>query len=235
VSLAAVFLDLGNTLLMERAERAAVYAEEAQRCGLEVDLETLRRLMTLAHAELPLEIEGEFRYSDAWFRAFQHRIFVHSLGLDPARFPELSERIFARFEAPQSFQLVPGSRELLRVLRERGLCIGLISNWSARLPRLLATLDLDGAFDFVLCSATERAEKPDPVIFRRALRLARATPDQSLHAGDQLERDAQGAQRVGIHPVLVDHFGELGASERSFCPVVGSLAELQDLILGLIA
>jgi FMN phosphatase YigB (HAD superfamily) len=50
--------------------------------------------------------------------------------------------------------------------------VGLISNWSPRLPKLLADLRISERVDFVLCSAIERAEKPDAALFERALARA---------------------------------------------------------------
>lgn len=231
MSLAAVFLDLGNTLVVERASRAELYAAEARRHGLDVDAVRMRECMAAAHAALPREVGGAFRYSDAWFRVFQRRIFVDELGLEPALFEQLSARLFERFEDARSFSVYPGARELLATLRARGLKVGLISNWSERLPRLLAALELTGGFDFVLGSAALRMEKPDPALFQAALSHAHAPPERCLHAGDQLECDARGALATGIAAVLVDHAGRLGEAERKLCPVVSSLPELQDLIL----
>src|SRR5262245_37953758 len=166
--LAAVFLDLGGTLLAECPGRAALYAEEGRRHGLRVDDARMAELMARAHTELPRELDGAFRYSDEWFRAFQRRIFVGELGLGEERFEELTARLFERFEDARSFVLYPGARELLAASRSRGLALGLISNWSARLPRLLAGLELERAFDFVLCSAELRMEKPEPASFDAA-------------------------------------------------------------------
>jgi putative hydrolase of the HAD superfamily len=227
----AVFLDLGNTLLSERPSRVEIHAALARDHGLLVTESEMSALLSRAHATLPREIDGNFRYSDGWFRSLQWRVFVEQLGLRPARFEALSAALFARFEDPTSFALYPGARELLAGLRASGATVGLISNWSEHLPRLLAALDLSPAFDFVLGSATVRAEKPDPAIFRAALARARAAPEQCVHAGDDPERDARGALSVGMSAILVDHDGRLGAAERGLCPVAGSLVELRDLIL----
>jgi REG-2-like HAD superfamily hydrolase len=229
--LEAVFLDLGDTLVRERDGRAAMYADEARAAGLAVTTEEMAACMARAHAELPCEIDGAFRYSDPWFRAFQAHVLVRQLGLEPARLPALSARLFARFEDPAAFVVFAGARELLAALRARGLVVGLISNWSARLPRLLAGLDLLGSFDLVLGSASERLEKPDPRLFARALERAGVRAEHSLHAGDHVERDARGALAAGMAAVLVDHAGRLGAAERALCPVVTSLAELRERIL----
>lgn len=227
-----MFLDLGNTLLRERVSRAELYAAEARVAGLDKSAEDLAGCMARAHASLPRDLAGAFRYSDPWFRAFQRRVFVEELGLDPAHFAALSERLFARFEDPDTFLLYPGARELLAALRGNGLRVGLISNWSQRLPRLLDALDLTRSFDFVLGSANVRMEKPEPAIFQAALQLARIPADRCLHAGDDVERDAHGALRAGIRGVLVDHAGHLDSVATLPCPVVSSLAQLQELILG---
>lgn len=235
MSLAAVFLDLGNTLLTERPARADLYAEEARRVGLTIGSAEMHALMARAHGALPREIGSAFRYSDAWFRAFQRRIFVDDLGLEESRFDGLSARLFARFEDARSFVLYPGARELLAGLRAHGLKVGLVSNWSERLPRLLRALELAPAFDFVLCSAELRLEKPERAIFDAALRRAGAPAECCLHAGDHVDRDARGALDAGIPAVLVDHAGRFGPAERALCPVVSNLGELRDLILERVA
>ncbi len=228
----AVFLDLGNTLLREHPGRAAIHAEEARAQGLDVDEAKMSACMARAHAELPREIDGSFRYSDAWFRAFQRRVFVDQLGLADARLAALSARLFARFEDARTFVLYPGARELLAALRARGITLGLISNWSERLPRLLDALGLRAGFDFVLGSAAMRMEKPEAGLFRAALTRAGVAAERCLHAGDDLERDARGALGAGLAAVLVDHQGRFDPAEDAPCPVVRSLGELQDLILG---
>jgi putative hydrolase of the HAD superfamily len=229
--LGAVFLDLGNTLLRERPARAAIYAGEAGREGLAVTVDEMSACMARAHAALPRELAGAFRYSDPWFRAFHRRIFVDELGLDSARLEPLSARLFGRFDDVRTFTLYPGAHELLATVRRHGLKLGLISNWSERLKPLLQALDLASSFDFVLGSAEARMEKPEPAIFQAALRRAGVAGERCLHAGDDVERDARGALGAGIPAVLVDHAGRLEPAERALCPVVASLGELQDFVL----
>jgi len=226
----AVFLDLGDTLVTERTSRAAVYAEVARAHGLALRAEELAPAMARAHGELPQRLpEGAFRYSDTWFRAFQRHVFA-DLALPPARFEALSRALFAAFEDARTFRLHAGARELLAELRARGFVLGLLSNWSARLPRLLAALGLTRAFDHVLGSAALELEKPDPALFRLALARAGVEPRDALHAGDRLDLDVAGARAVGMHAVLVDHAGRHDPAGLP-CPRVRSLPELLDRIL----
>ena len=229
MTLEAVFLDVGQTLLTEFPSRFALYADAARARGIDAGPKDMRQLMVEAHHGLPKVLNGAFRYSDPWFEAFIGKIFCDSLGLERSALPKLAEELFARFENPESFRLYPGARDLLARLREHGLALGVISNWSARLPRLLRALELETCFDFVVCSALEGVEKPDPRIFELALERAGVAAERALHAGDHPEKDVAGARAVGLQAVRVEH--REGAPEGA-SPCVHSLSELEAFILG---
>ena len=227
MSLQAVFIDVGNTLLYEEPSRFEIYAQSAREQGLDVSTEAMSKLMYEAHEALPRTIEGAYRYSDPWFRSYIRRIFHERLGVAEERLEELQRQLFARFSDPGTFRTFPGTLELLERLHERGLRLSVISNWSPRLPRLLEALDLTRYFDFVLSSAIEEMEKPEPAIFERALELAGVAPEDALHAGDHPRKDVDAAERAGLFGVLVDHAGAMADAE---CPRVTSFAELATLI-----
>lgn len=242
MTLRAVLFDVGDTLLRENPSRFELYARAARERGLELDAEGMRRRMLAAHHALPRVLDGAYRYSDPWFRAFIARVF--GPGEDRAgsviegrALEALTEELFERFEDPATFEVHAGARELLDELRGRGLRLGVVSNWSARLPRVLAVLGLAERLDFVLCSALEELEKPDPELFRRALARADVAADQALHVGDHPEKDVAGARAAGLLAVRIDHAvrarhdppGRPSAEEG---PVVTSFRELRSLILG---
>jgi REG-2-like HAD superfamily hydrolase len=232
MTIKAFFVDVGNTLVREVPSRFAIYAECARAHGVALETPEMATWMRRAHREIPQRVGGAFRYTDPWFTAYIERIFHHHLGIERGLLPELSRGLFARFSDPATFELHPGALEILDAARARGLAIGVISNWSARLPGLLHSLGVAERVDFVLCSAIEELEKPDPAIFLRALALAGVRPDEALHAGDDLEKDVLGARRVGIRAVLVDHAGD--RAHLSY-PRAGSLAELMDQLQRLVA
>ncbi len=226
MSLRALFLDVGDTLLTEVEPRWEIYAQAARARGAEIEAGDMAGLMRAAHHGLPRVLDGAYRYSDPWFGAFIEAIFGGQIGLSPADIEEVTEELFARFESAETFRLFEGAEALLEDLRLRGLVLGIVSNWSARLPRVLAALGLDRAFDFVVCSAIDRTEKPEPEIFRLALERAGVAPSEALHVGDHPRKDVAGARAVGLRALRVDHAAAGGPeppSER-----VLSLGELHE-------
>lgn len=224
MALRAVLFDVGDTLVRENPSRFEIYAQAARSRGVAIDARAMRGLMRAAHDELPLWIDGAYRYADPWFRAYVRRIFGERLGLGEESVQELTRELFARFESPATFELFAGGPELLDELRGRGLVLGVVSNWSARLPRVLEVLDLARRFDFVVCSALAAVEKPDPAIFRLALERAGVAAGEALHVGDHPEKDLAGARGAGLEAVLVAHAGARAAPAGA--PVVASFAAL---------
>lgn len=226
MALRALFLDVGNTLLREHPSRFELYAQAAQAEGCDISVEDMGRQMRRAHAELPPWIDGAFRYTDPWFEAYISNIFHEALGIPRERLPALSGKLFARFSDPTTFSMYPGALELLGMARERNLRIGIISNWSHRLPGLLDALGITSRVDFVLCSAIERLEKPSAELYLRALARAGVRAEEALHAGDDMEKDLLGAQRVGIRSVLVDH----SRRHANISPSVNDLEQLTAIV-----
>jgi len=210
-----VFLDFCNTLAVEKPARSVIYAEAAAACGASVSTERMGALMRAAHAALPPEIDGHWRYTDPWFRHFIRRIFVDDLRLDPESVALAEPALFARFRNPATFHLFPGAHELLHFLRELGCGLGVLSNWSPWLDELLDRLELSPLIDVRISSGAARVEKPDPRIFELAAREAGFPLGECLHAGDDITNDYEGARSAGMQSVLVDHGDVHGASSRT--------------------
>ena len=63
---------------------------------------------------------------------------------------------------------------------------------------ILEHLGVSKFFSHVFLSSELGADKPDPEIFRRALRLSGTRPNETLHAGDDPARDWQSAADAGL-------------------------------------
>lgn len=204
--LRAVFLDAGNTLFTERRARAAIYASVARKLGGRATEEQAQASMAAAFAALPQSINGSFRYSLAWFQIFHERV-LGELGVPPERRATAHEELVHRFDDPRTFRVFREVPSVLARLSNRGLVVGVVSNWSERLPDLCQRLGLGDHLAFVITSADIRAEKPERAIFERALFRAGASAEETLHVGNDLERDVRGALGAGLRAALVDRTG----------------------------
>lgn len=221
--LTTVFFDAGNTLFRETPLRWEIYARVGREHGLEIEVPSMRRAMLETHDEIPQRVHGGFRYGDAWFAAYIPRVFAR-FGAKPEQIPAISEKLFAAFRTPGTFQLFPETMETLAAIEKLGLKMAIISNWSPRLPRICAGLGVDRYMRFILASAIEELEKPDPEIFRRAMTMIGSRPEECAHFGDSLEKDVQGAAKAGILGGLIDR--ERRHSAPSGAPVFASLRDL---------
>src|SRR5690606_16471825 len=104
----------------------------------------------------------------------------------------------------------PEVMPVLEEVRSRGLVTAVVSNWDHRLPGLLDRLGPPFRFQAVVYSQRARVEKPEPGIFRQALRELRVQPDEAVHVGDRRREDLEGAQAAGLHALLVDRRGGAG-------------------------
>ena len=222
----AVFLDAGDTLFRERSSRPAMYLEVAAAHGATCDVDAMRSALDAAARDLPSSVEGNFRYSLAWFRAFNERVLT-TCGVEPERHPPAHEELVRRFSDPASYEVFPEVLEVLENLADRGLQVGVVSNWSEHLPELLDALGLAERIGFVVTSADLRSEKPDRAIFERALFRAGAAADEVVHVGDHFEKDVRGALNAGMRAVLVDR-NAADNSDREGIPVI---RDLRDLVL----
>ncbi len=59
-------------------------------------------------------------------------------------------------------------------------------------------------FDTIVTSLELRCRKPKERIFRTALERIGASAKETWFIGDSVEADYQGAQRVGMKPILID-------------------------------
>lgn len=103
----------------------------------------------------------------------------------------------------------PGALELLGILRERGMKLGLITNGFAETHyEKLELLGLQSAFDAVLCADEVGMVKPDPKIFLHACELLGTAPARAAMVGDRYFRDIVGAREAGLFTVYIDVHAE---------------------------
>ena len=200
----AVLLDALGTLV-ELQPPAPRLREALRREGVEVSDEQAEAAFSAEIAYyLAHHLEGRDRDSLDRLRDRCAAEMCRALGA-----AELDHRTARRaMLAALEFEPYPDVIPALRALREKGLRLVVASNWDCSLPDWLGPAGLRELVDGVVTSAAVGAAKPDPELFRRALEIAGARPEEALHVGDSLVNDVEGARAAGIRAVLLVRSGE---------------------------
>lgn len=225
----AVFLDAGSTLFTHRRSRPETYLAIAQEHGLpELEIDTIEASMQHAFLDLPDTVDGNFRYSLAWFWAFNQRVMTE-VGMPEGKLEGAHHALLEYFADPSTYTLFPEVPEVLETLSNHNMQMGVVSNWSEHLPELLQALGIADHFSFIVTSADLRTEKPGRAIFERALFRAGVAAEETVHTGDHFERDVRGALNAGMRAVWLDRTGESGP-DREGVPVIPELNGLIGLL-----
>jgi putative hydrolase of the HAD superfamily len=113
--------------------------------------------------------------------------------------------------------LDPDCPAVLEALQKR-FQLAVISNYDhpPYIEMVLQKNGLKAYFKEVLISSTVGLKKPDPAIFRLALRRTGLAASQVIHVGDSLEDDIKGAQSASIRPVFIQRDPGLKAAPADY-------------------
>ncbi len=109
--------------------------------------------------------------------------------------------------SPRQTQLFPNAKETLLELQSIGFQMHIITNGFSEVQYIkLENCGLIQFFDVIVCSEVIGKNKPDPLIFRYAMKEAKAMNTNSLMIGDDYHADINGAIQSGMQAVLFDPF-----------------------------
>lgn len=137
-----------------------------------------------------------------------------------------SAAIYDRFAAGAFIDLFGDVKPTLEGLKQRGITMGVLSNYPPFLERNFRLLGIHHYFAFFVVSSLVGLEKPDPRIFHIAVQKAGCLPKEILYVGDSPHDDVGGAKAVGLHVILVDRFDYYPEAE---CERIRSLTELLEI------
>src|SRR5262245_53778746 len=121
--------------------------------------------------------------------------------------------------------VLPGVPEALARARRLGLRIVVVSNSDGTAEQGMIDAGLRPLVDAVVDSEIFGVEKPDRRIFEHALSLAGVAPAAAVHAGDLYAVDVVGAAGAGIHPVLLDPYGDWPPVDCAVAPDLGTIVD----------
>jgi len=197
----AIFLDGAGTLFCLPKGVGYHYALVARRLGLALDATALDRAFGHAWKSMPARATtGAPREDDdkGWWREVVENVFDQvapdTNDLDRDMFFEVAYEHFAEAGV---WELYPETVEVLEHLQGH-YCLAVVSNFDGRLRMVLEHLGISKFFHAAVISSEVGADKPDPLIFERALQLCGIAAHEALHAGDNPVCDWEGATSAGL-------------------------------------
>src|SRR5213596_4142167 len=180
----AIFFDAVGTLFYLSNTVGDHYALVAKEVGLTLAAQQLDRAFCTAWKRMPprAAIDGPRENDDkGWWRELVNLVLdqvAPSLGeMDRDNFFEIAYEHFAEADVWEPY---PEVFDVLEKLQPR-FQLAVISNFDGRLRFILEHLGISKYFAHVLVSSEIGADKPDPEIFQRALKVMGLKPSEVLH------------------------------------------------------
>jgi putative hydrolase of the HAD superfamily len=203
----AIFFDAVGTLFRLTKTVGDHYAYVGSEVGLDLDAQNLERAFHTAWKQMPerAAIDGPRENDDKdWWRELVDRVLEQvapSLSeFDRDNFFEVAYEHFAEAGVWELYPEVPGVLEKLQPRFQ----LAVVSNFDGRLRLILHHLGISKFFGHVFVSSELGADKPDPEIYGRAVKLMNLKPNEVLHVGDDPERDWEGATAAGLSIFRLD-------------------------------
>jgi len=111
-------------------------------------------------------------------------------------------------------ELIPGGAELIRTLHEEGYTVIMVADGTRNsFENVYHQHDLYDCYDARIYSEDLGTHKPDARMFEEAMKhVPGVPPSEILMVGNNLSRDILGANRMGIHSVLINWSGRYPAT-----------------------
>jgi putative hydrolase of the HAD superfamily len=177
------------------------------------------------------EVEGSFVKSvaklDTWRKTTGMEFTVEELVMEMLKhmnkgsefLPSLSqlytEVVFRHLPGP-----LEGTANLLEHLKTKGIPTAIVSN-TIHGPierKLLKLHGFEAFFDALIFSSEVGLRKPRPEIFQAALDMLGAEPENTVHVGDNVEADIEGALAAGLRAVHINYGYGTGLTHPKVLP-----------------
>ena len=200
-----IFLDAMGTLFDLHQSVGEIYQQFAAKYGVDVAIVPLEKAFvnsfksapTLAFSDSELAIIKQQEF-DWWKQVVISTFGQLKLLSKFTDFDAFFKEIFIYFGTKEPWYIIPGTVDSLTSWRDRGIELGVISNFDSRLIGVLNYLDLNRFFTSITISSIAGFAKPEANIFQIALSKHNFAANRAWHIGDSLTEDYHGALNAGL-------------------------------------
>lgn len=205
-----IFLDAVGTLFYIKGSVGTVYADIARQFGVEVADEAVNAAFFKSFVAAPppmfpgVQLEDIPDYEYQWWQSVALDTFNRVGVLDKfADFATFFDFLYSHFATAKPWFVYSDVMPTLEYWQQRGIQLGIISNFDSRLYLVLAALGLDKFFTSITISTEVGAAKPNAQIFITALSKHNYPAENAWHIGDSFKEDYQGATAAGLRAILL--------------------------------
>lgn len=223
-----IWFDLGYTLVYVKREES--YQEKLKQIGIDVSLESLREAFHEADKYFMREFPGLLGKERKVYAESYHKMLHHYLGIDVSSNKEFLMRPDDSSNPKGRWQLFEATIPTLKKLKEKGIGVGLISNWNHTARDVLEETGIISYLDHIIISSEVDIEKPNEQIFEIALEQANVNASDCLYVGDNYYDDVIGSRKVGMNSILINPLGKKGIEELEGVQIISNIKDLLPIV-----
>ncbi len=192
-----ILIDLGDTLVHFEPRFYEPYYEELKKLGYNVTRKQVFRAIAKYLGET------HFPNPDVGLPDLDFSQILYYLGIPPKT--KLVKRLSEISMLSDRYYLFNDSIPFLEEVKSRGFKIGLVTNSTSKVYKIVEELQIKKYLDIIVSSYDLKLVKPHPKIFYYA--LSKLGSNDAIFIGDLYEVDVKGAMRAGLSPILLDREG----------------------------
>jgi putative hydrolase of the HAD superfamily len=218
----AIVFDAVGTLIHPQPSAPDVYAQTAAAHGVTLTAHEIRqRFLAAYRAEESRDRAANWATSES--REVERWRTIVAESLPGADAEACFRHLYAHYAQPHAWRVDVDAAHVFAMLRERGIRLGLASNYDSRLESVIAGhAELRSLDPTVVISSQIGVRKPSPCFFASVAQRLAMAQDAILYVGDDVDNDFHGATNAGLHAVLLDPHDR----HPTLAPRIRSLLEL---------
>lgn len=206
-----IFLDAVGTLFGVKGSIGEIYGAIAASFDVNVAPTLLDKAFYKSFKASPplafpnVELAKIAQLEFLWWKVIAYSTFTQVGVIEQfSSFDEFFSELYHYFAKSDPWFVYPDVSPSLIRWQNKGIELGIISNFDSRIYPVLKQLDLERFFSSITISSHTGFAKPHQHIFTTALEKHDCLPSQAWYVGDSLTEDYYGAKAIGMKSFLLN-------------------------------
>ena len=220
-----IFFDLDHTLWDFNENSKQAFSKIFKIKKIDLDLEKfLKFFNTVNQKYWKLYRENLISHQYLRIKRLEESFFLSGIFISSTDLVEINNLYIQLLTSFNS--LIPGSLSLIKFLK-RNYRLTIITNGFEDIQhKKINNSGLKNYFDQVVTADKVGFKKPNPKIFKKALKKNNLDPSNCLMIGDTFEADILGAIKINMKAI---HFNSNNEKKHKLCPIVYRLIDIKRL------